>query len=215
MFVCAQQNEGPAKGELESILYDETEGVTIKKYATVDTIEELLKIAEEIPQTRETVGETDKRYEVTQVIEEKIWQDGKKEVTLATSGIVTKENSNSGSNGSITAIGTINYSLQFEDLAVALKIKFNHNKGQIILNGSQYPSDCRLVYRSDAFNIGASQNYTCSIATTQTYQQNINKGYYQMSLDPGTETFMGEFDVTIPGTSELSVFFTADWEGLG
>ena len=91
MFVCAQQNEGPAKGELESILYDETEGVTIKKYATADTIEELLKIAEEIPQTRGAVGKTDKRYEVTQVIEEKIWQDGKKEVTLATSGIVTKE----------------------------------------------------------------------------------------------------------------------------
>ena len=75
------------------------------------------------------------------VIEEKIWQDGKKEVTLETTGFVTKEWGQSTQNSEIAAAGTVNYTLKFVDFEQAQQIKFNYNKGQIIsLNATVYPT---------------------------------------------------------------------------
>lgn len=210
------EEQKPIKGEIASIHYDAENSVLVKTYHTAESVDELLRIATELPTARSS-GLDDGRqrnYEVTQVIEEKVWDDGRKEMTLASSGITTREWGSSNSNSAVTAIGTINYSLQFQDVFTPQKIKFNYNKGEIISKGVKYPSSCELAYHSSAFPIGGNQHFTCGAVTQQSFQQNINKGYYQLSPSPGSESFFGQFWVNVPGLSALSVNFTCKWEEL-
>ncbi len=198
----------PVKGQIASIHYDAENKVLVKTYRTAETVDELLRIASELPAARSLDKGSQRNYEVTQIVEEKVWDNGQKEVTLASSGITTEEWGNSNSNSAVTAVGTINYSLQFQDIFTAQKIKFNFSKGEIISKGVKYPSSCSLSYHSEAFQISGNQSFACGVVSQQSFQQNIYKGYYQLSSSPGLETFWGQFHVNVSGLSQLSVTFS-------
>lgn len=174
----------------------------------------MLRIASELPVTRSLDTDGQKNYEVTQIVEEKVWDNGQKEVTLASSGITTREWGESGSNSAVTAVGTINYSLQFQDVFTPQKIKFNYNKGEVISKGVKYPTSCELSYKCQKFEIGGNQHFSCGAVTQQSFQQNIYKGYYQLPSSPDIGIFPGQFWVNVPGLSSLGVNFSCKWSEI-